>query len=333
MGINSFAFGKNGYAKGNYSVAMGNQCTAKANFSFALGNGCNSDGVNSFAMGLRSNTNLKNGSFVISDNSSYLINSSSSDNQIRLRFSGDTTLTGNFAYEFYTDPSCSIGVKLEPYGSGWSTLSSRSYKENLQIIDYNELLEQFNNIDVFNWNYINSPNKTQYIGPVAQDFFKTFKIGYDSNYINSINIDGVNMAAIKGLYIKNSELKKVLDSLKLYLSDVVNKLNNAIILMSKNELQSTHIIEDATFHLNVYPNPTNVKSGIKVEYQLPSGSELCNIKIYDVLNRELLAFNNLKMGGLSVIDLSLNTFVKGSYKCVLFCGGNKMLIENFIVGE
>jgi trimeric autotransporter adhesin len=48
----------------------------------------------------------------------------------------------------------------------------------------------------------------KYIGPVAQDFWTAFRLGgTDSLGINSISIDGVNMAAIQALERRTTELQ------------------------------------------------------------------------------------------------------------------------------
>ena len=64
-------------------------------------------------------------------------------------------------------------------------------------------------LPVSKWNYIQTDPSIRYIGPMAQDFWQAFRLGgTDSLGINSIAIDGVNLAAVKALEARTSELRE-----------------------------------------------------------------------------------------------------------------------------
>jgi len=50
------------------------------------------------------------------------------------------------------------------------------------------------------WNYKAQDPSIRHIGPMAQDFYGAFSYGEDNKYINTLDADGVALAAIQGLY-------------------------------------------------------------------------------------------------------------------------------------
>jgi hypothetical protein len=54
----------------------------------------------------------------------------------------------------------------------------------------------------------------RHIGPMAQDFYAAFQVGADDTHITTIDENGVALAAIKGLYQQNQELKAQIEALQ-----------------------------------------------------------------------------------------------------------------------
>jgi trimeric autotransporter adhesin len=190
------------YAKANYgSVAIGNYATASGQISTALGWNTTASGNRSSAMGTYVSTNNHPGSFIIGDNSSGTVTvSSSNDNQFMAAFAG--------GYRLLTDRTSTVGVYMNGGASGWTSISDRNKKENFRHIDGEELLSKIRTMPITEWNYKNSDPSIKYIGPVAQDFHAAFHLGGpDSLGINTICIDGVNMAAIQALEKRTAELQ------------------------------------------------------------------------------------------------------------------------------
>ena len=52
---------------------------------------------------------------------------------------------------------------------------------------------------VTTWNYLTQEDEVRHAGPVAQDFHAAFGLGESDLLINTIDIDGINMAAAKAL--------------------------------------------------------------------------------------------------------------------------------------
>lgn len=92
------------------------------------------------------------------------------------------------------------GMYLMGGGSGWNTYSDRSSKENVRPVDGRAILDRLASIPIRTWNYKTQASSIRHIGPMAQDFHAAFAVGEDEKTINSLDADGVALAAIQGLY-------------------------------------------------------------------------------------------------------------------------------------
>jgi Chaperone of endosialidase len=100
------------------------------------------------------------------------------------------------------------GVRLAPRGTAWATISDRNAKKNITGVDGGAVLETLASVPVQRWNYKwESDDSTPHIGPMAQDFKQAFYPGRDDKSINTLEFDGVELAAIQGL---NQKLEKTL---------------------------------------------------------------------------------------------------------------------------
>jgi hypothetical protein len=57
------------------------------------------------------------------------------------------------------------------------------------------------------------------VGPVAQDFRRAFGLGEDSRHIDTIDSEGVALAAIQGLYRQNKALQRENRTLRAQLNE------------------------------------------------------------------------------------------------------------------
>jgi len=81
-------------------------------------------------------------------------------------------------------------------------VSSRDLKENFRPVDAKALLERLAAIPITTWNYKSQDPSIRHIGPMAEDFNALVEGlgGEGKDYINSLDADGVALAAIQGLY-------------------------------------------------------------------------------------------------------------------------------------
>ncbi len=182
----SMSFGYHTKSKGKASIAMGYESEANADFSFATG--------------WRARVNHK-GTFMYVDSSNpFGWVESTGENQFVVRSSG--------GFEFYTDTMMTTGVILEPGAGSWSTLSDKNKKENFKKVDGKKILDEIRNLEVTTWNYKSQADSIRHMGPMAQDFYKSFKLGSDDKTITTTDIDGVNLAALKELEKLTRELEQ-----------------------------------------------------------------------------------------------------------------------------
>ena len=99
---------------------------------------------------------------------------------------------------FFTDAAATTGVALAPGGGSWSTLSDRAAKEDVRAVDASAVLDQVVGLPVATWSY-RSQDGVVHMGPMAQDFHAAFGLGSSERLIDTVDADGVALAAIQGL--------------------------------------------------------------------------------------------------------------------------------------
>jgi hypothetical protein len=188
----SFAAGMDSVASGNFSFASGDNVVAGAAHTFAAGLLSQALGVGSIALGNRTRTTAAaTGSIVIADRSSVNFFESNLPNEFGVRAAGGVY--------FYTRGDLGTGVALAPNGSSWAALSDVHAKENFRDVDGEDVLARLARVPVREWNYRAQGAEIRHIGPTAQDFRAAFGVGDFPTRINTIDADGVALAAIKAL--------------------------------------------------------------------------------------------------------------------------------------
>jgi hypothetical protein len=72
-------------------------------------------------------------------------------------------------------------------------------------VDGQEVLARLAEMPISTWNYRAQDPSIRHVGPVAQDFYAAFEVGRDDRHIATIDLDGVALAAIQGLYQLSQE--------------------------------------------------------------------------------------------------------------------------------
>ncbi|MDB6029616.1 MAG: hypothetical protein JWM68_5839 [Verrucomicrobiales bacterium] len=179
----------------------GNSISNNAQAAVVAGGSANTaSGTNSFAAGYRAKA-LHAGAFVWADYNNVDFTSQVT-NSFSVRSVGGA--------RFVTATNGSVGVSVAPGGTAWATISDRNAKKNFQPFDQKEVLEKLAAMPVQRWNYNwESDSDVPHIGPVAQDFKAAFYPGRDDKSITTLEFDGVELAAIKGLneVVRNKDAK------------------------------------------------------------------------------------------------------------------------------
>ena len=195
-------------AEGSYStIAGGEENTASGRNTMIPGGWQNvAAGDFSFAAGFGARANNQ-GCFVWNDNSnlpSYL--DCNNDYRWVARASGGVY--------FYTNSGLTSGVYVAAGGGSWSSVSDRNMKANFAPVDGRDVLVRLASVPIATWNYRTQDTSIRHMGPTAQDLHAAFGLGESDKHINTIDSDGVALAAIQGLYKLVQEKEAEISALK-----------------------------------------------------------------------------------------------------------------------
>ncbi|MCH8904374.1 MAG: tail fiber domain-containing protein [Bacteroidetes bacterium] len=198
--------GSNKALKGN-SIAIGKNDTADASHAIVIGNSSNADGSYGIVIGRNASCNGYAGAVVIADGSGSATSANASAiNQFLVRAGGGAKI--------YSNTAMSAGVSLSSGGSSWSSISDKKKKENFILEDPEWVLQKIAGMEINSWNYKSQDDSIRHIGPFAQDFRAAFGLGEDDLTINTVDIDGINMIAIKALEKRTREMEDLKAELK-----------------------------------------------------------------------------------------------------------------------
>ena len=177
------AGGVNNIASGQYATVGGGRANTVA-------------GDYSFAAGRRArNTNTNHhGVFLFADSNDFDFPSTAA-RQFRVRSTGGAQFVLGIDGSGNPTWTCSVVS-----GGSWSCSSDRNLKENLTLVDGSKVLAQLSALPVYTWSAKGGDPSVRHIGPTAQDFYAAFGLGQDDKTISTIDLDGVALASIQGLY-------------------------------------------------------------------------------------------------------------------------------------
>jgi hypothetical protein len=192
-------------ASGIYAaVAGGYSNTAGGFYSIVAGGTANTaSGSYSFAAGRRAQATT-DGSFIWADSQDFDFGPSV-PNFFGVRATGGVGLT--IAIDPTTGAVTQFCNLLPPIAS-WSCTSDRDAKENFIPADGKDILQRLVAMPLFSWNFKGADPTIRSLGPTAQDFYGAFGLGRNDKSIANVNLEGVALAAIKGL---NAKVEKALD--------------------------------------------------------------------------------------------------------------------------
>jgi len=115
---------------------------------------------------------------------------------------GNDTFTARApgGFRFYFDAGDGY-CQLSGPTNNWQCFSGsdRETKTEVAAVNDGEVLQRLAAVPIHTWRYRAAP-LVRHIGPMAQDFSAAFGVGEDDTHINTVDADGVALAAIQGLY-------------------------------------------------------------------------------------------------------------------------------------
>ena len=206
-------------ASGNSATISGGRSnTASGVRSFVGGGEQNSAaGAYSFAAGRRAKAEA-DGVFVWADNhdADFVVDS---PDQFAVRAAGGVKFT-----------SATFGlnqtVSWVPGGATWSFTSDANTKERFRALDSRDVLKRVASMPVTEWNY--KGFEQRHIGPTAQDWHAAFPLNDSDTTINTADLHGVSLAAIKGLVEELKERDKAIEEMQSELKALREKVDSAL---------------------------------------------------------------------------------------------------------
>ena len=131
------------------------------------------------------------GVFLWADASSVSTFASAASNEVAFRCLGGVRFTSGSGVGTHT-------VAWTPGSGSWTFTSDERVKNLRAPVDGGEVLARLAALPLYDWNY--KDYEQRHIGPTAQDFHRAFPLNEDPTTINSLDLDGVSLAAIQGLH-------------------------------------------------------------------------------------------------------------------------------------
>jgi hypothetical protein len=189
------------------NIASGHQAMIPGGFSNTA------QGNSSLAAGRNAKAN-HDGSFVWADSATaggFPVDfTSTAANEFSVRATGGVRFVSGM--DGFGNPNA--GVVLPPGNGAWGSLSDRASKRAIKPASGRKVLRKLASVPVSTWSYRAQDRSIRHIGPMAQDFYRAFGVGEDRRHIDSVDADGVALAAIKGLSRKVERLQRKVASLE-----------------------------------------------------------------------------------------------------------------------
>ncbi|KAG1665680.1 hypothetical protein GQR58_019181 [Nymphon striatum] len=77
--------------------------------------------------------------------------------------------------------------------------SSRDIKTDFDAIKSKDFMEKLSQVEVLEWRYKDADKADRHIGPIAEDFYKLFKLGPDNKHISPRDVASIALLAAKEL--------------------------------------------------------------------------------------------------------------------------------------
>ncbi|HSU17327.1 tail fiber domain-containing protein [Longimicrobium sp.] len=213
-GTAGFSSGASNVCSGFACTAIGYTVRAGGQGSVALGYRTTANNDYSVAIGYRASNNTHTGTMAMGDESTTDSVRNQADNEFRIRYNGGIRLRVSTAANGNTPGAGgNVGCDLTVAVPSWTCASSRTLKENFVAVNGEDVLARIRGIPITTWNMIGGPDaaRVRHLGPVAEDFYHAFALGLGETTIGLGDIDGVNLAGVKALEARTTDLQRQLN--------------------------------------------------------------------------------------------------------------------------
>jgi len=176
------------------------------------------------------------------DNARSIVISANNTNALSSHAQDAITMGAPGGMRIYTDVTNNAYAVLDAASGLWNIISDRNLKENFEEINEVDILHRLVALPITKWNYKRSPG-LKYIGPVVQDWKSTFDIGHldeeSEHYLSftSLEVQGIALASIKGLYKLYEESQEEFETTKATLDATIDELAQTNIVLDETAEQ------------------------------------------------------------------------------------------------
>jgi hypothetical protein len=121
-------------------------------------------------------------------------------------------------------------------GGTWTNASSRALKDHLRRVDGERVLRALARLPISTWHYRSEATGVRHLGPMAEDFFRAFRLGADRRHIATVDADGVTMAALQALARRSARQDRTIAGLRAELRALATRVSE----LEANGTRSNH---------------------------------------------------------------------------------------------
>ena len=204
------------------AVCAGNSCTASGPRSF-VGAGQNNHafGNDSGIVSGCGNRALGNSSLVGGDNASdggfdhcLVWNGDTASGSLTATGAGQILMRAPEGTRIQSNNAGTSGVILTPGAGSWASISDRNMKENIVPLNHGETVDKLRDLEIYRYNYKSQDPSVICRGPVAQEWYEKFPTNKADTVIETMDIHGISLSAIKNLISEVDDLRRRVEYLE-----------------------------------------------------------------------------------------------------------------------
>jgi hypothetical protein len=228
------ALGLNNDVHDQAGVTLGQDNNSDGDAAVAIGYRTTADADYSMAFGYRASTNGHTGAKVFGDASTTDSIEAVANNEFAVRAAG--------GFRFRSNATLTNGCNIAAGGASITCSSDRNLKENFRNMSGEDVLKKLRRIPMTEWNFKDEATKARHVGPMAQDFYREFKLGTSDKEIAIQDAAAIGLISAKALdkrttklQDETAELKRELKAKNEKIADLESRLAKIEALLSSRK--------------------------------------------------------------------------------------------------
>ncbi len=131
---------------------------------------------------------------IASNEANFFIRDATNGSLLPFRIKPGSPSSSIYIYPTYVEMANDLKVNGSIF-----TASDKNLKENFNPVNADVVLKKIDTLDISIWNFKDDEDSLRHIGPMAQDFYKIFKVGIDDKHIAPTDMASVALAGVQAL--------------------------------------------------------------------------------------------------------------------------------------